>query len=293
MKINRQILADFLELSKIRMVPMVLITATYGYFLGGQDFSDPVRYLCVLLAFSLVSIGSATLNNYLEREVDAKMHRTCQRVLPTGRVSAFAALIYGISMVLSGVFLLVWRVNLLTGFLMLIASFLYVLVYTPMKRWTTWNTFVGAIPGAIPPLAGWTAATGQIDLGGILLFLILFTWQHPHFYAIAFMHREDYSRGGFKMLPVVDETGKRTFRQIIVYLLLLLLVSLLPSAIGMTGRFYLYGTAIAGLYFLIAGVNLCIKNDLPMQRRLFFASLIYLPSLLLLMVADFGLRYFY
>lgn len=283
-----KLVQNFLELSKIRMVPMVLVTAAYGYFLGnrGQFFYSDLFWL--FLGMALVSAGSAALNNYQEKDYDALMPRTQNRVLPQGQILPSTALIYGVSSVITGVFILVWQVNLLTGFLLLLASFLYVLVYTPMKRWSTWNTFVGAIPGAIPPLAGWAAATGSIGLGGIVLFAILFTWQHPHFFAIALMYREDYQAGGFKMLPVVDEKGLRTSRQILVYSVLMILVSLLPTALGLTGPVYFVGALLAGLGFLFFGLWLVRNYDYGHAKKLFHSSLVYLPLIFVLILFDLG-----
>ncbi len=279
---------DFLELSKIRMVPMVLITTLYGYFLAGGA-ADLVNLVSLLVAISLVSAGSAALNNYLEKDYDARMERTKNRALPTGRMTSMTALIFGVSMVLAGVFFLLAKINLLTAFVMLLASFLYVMVYTPMKRWSWFNTFVGAIPGALPPVAGWTAATGEMGWGAVVLFLILFTWQHPHFFAIAVMHKDDYERAGFKMLSVVDVTGVKTKRQVAVYMILLFLVSLLPTALGITGKFYLVGAVLLGLYFGFSSLKFILDKNLVRARKLFFDSLIYLPGLLAVMVVDYFL----
>lgn len=278
-----------LELSKARMVPMVLVTAGYGFFLSGQALSSLSLLIWTVLGLSLVSAGSAALNNYLERDTDGLMVRTKNRVLPRGMMTPLFALIYGITSVLAGVFITVFRVNLLSGFLLLLAAFLYVLVYTPMKRWSWWNTFVGAIPGAIPPMVGWTAATGELGLGAWILFFILFTWQHPHFYAIAVMYEDDYRRGGFKMLPVIDAGYKRTVRHVIVYSILLLLVSILPFVTGMSGNFYLVGAILSGVLFLACGILFSFSKTLLSARHLFRASLIYLPILLLLFAIDFGL----
>lgn len=278
----------FLELSKIRMIPMVLITVTYGFFLSGVGSSDVSNLLNTLIGIALVAAGSSALNNYLEKDTDARMVRTRGRVLPSGKVSPLSALIFGVMSVLAGVFLLIIQVNLLTAFLLLLASFLYVLVYTPMKRWSWWNTFVGAVPGAIPPLAGWAAATGEIGPGAWILFFILFTWQHPHFYAIAIMHARDYKRANLKMLPVIEKDRRWTYRQIVVYSILLILVSLLPTTIGLTGSVYLVGALLLGIFMFLAGIRLCLEKTDLQARRLFRASLVYLPVLLVLLMVDFG-----
>ena len=182
--------------------------------------------------------------------------------------------------------LLVVRVNLLSGFLVLLAAFLYVLVYTPLKRLTWFNTSVGAIPGAIPPMVGWAAATGSLDAGAWVLFAILFLWQHPHFYAIAWMFKDDYQRGGFKMLPPHDPSGTRTFRHVMVHCVLLTAVSMLPTVLGLTGVVYVCGVLVIGLAFAAAGLVLARSGAMTDARRLLRASVIYLPVWLLLTVVD-------
>ena len=180
-------------------------------------------------------------------------------------------------------------VNLLTAFLVLLAAFLYVIVYTPMKRMTAFNTNIGAIPGAIPPMCGWAAATGHLDAGGWILFAILFAWQHPHFYAIAWMFKDDYRNAGFKMLPVVEPSGTTTFRLTLLFSAVLLGVSLLPGAIGMTGRVYFTGALLMGLGLFAIGVLLARTKTFVDARRLLRASVVYLPLLLLLIIVDAGL----
>jgi protoheme IX farnesyltransferase len=282
-------LRAYVELTKPRILSMVLVTTTIGYFLAAKGV-HPLSTLCLtLFGVGCATGGSAALNNYLEREVDAKMERTRQRALPAGVIQPSNALAYGISLVLLGLFTLVWVVNLLTGFLVLLAAFLYVLVYTPMKRLTCLNTTFGAIPGAIPPMCGWAAATGRLDPGAWVLFLILFTWQHPHFFAIAWMFKDDYRNAGFKVLPVVEPTGVSTFRQTILFSALLLGVSVLPTVIGMTGRVYCVGALVMGLALLVVGVLFTRSKSFLDARRLLKASVIYLPLLLLLIIVDAGL----
>jgi heme o synthase len=220
--------------------------------------------------------------------VDGKMVRTRDRALPSGLVLPSSALAYGIALVLVGLFVLVLAINLLTGFLVLLAAFLYVLVYTPMKRLTWLNTTFGAIPGAIPPLCGWAAAAGRLDPGAWVLFLILFSWQHPHFYSIAWMFRDDYRNAGFKMLPVVDPSGTSTFRQTIFFAILLIGVSVLPTLIGMTGKVYCTGALLMGLALLAVGALLARTKSFLDARRLLRASVVYLPLLLILIIVDAG-----
>jgi len=226
------------------------------------------------------------LNNYIERHSDAKMTRTRGRALPSEFIEATRALASGVGLVLVGVLLLAMAVNLLTGFLVLLAAFLYVLVYTPLKKITWLNTTLGAVPGAIPPMAGWAAATGRMDAGAWVLFAILFAWQHPHFFAIAWMFRDDYRAAGFKMLPVVDPSGRRTFRQTLSFSVLLIGVSLLPNVIGMAGRFYFYGALLIGLGMLAAAARFAFRHGAGDARRLLKASVLYLPLLLLFIVLD-------
>ncbi len=277
------------ELAKPRILSMVLVTTTLGYFLGARRV-DSVLHLCLtLLGVGCATGGSAMLNNYLERDLDAKMIRTRGRALPAGLVEPHRALTLGVGLVLFGVLLLAWKVNLLTGFLVLLAGFLYVLVYTPLKRITWLNTSFGAIPGAIPPMAGWVAATDRLDPGAWVLFAILFAWQHPHFYAIAWIFREDYRAAGFKMLPVVEPSGKRMFRQTIGFSILLLAVSLLPTVVGVTGKSYFCGALLGGVFILLVAIRFARERELADARRLLKATILYLPALLLLIMLDASL----
>ncbi|MGD1018119.1 MAG: heme o synthase [Verrucomicrobiia bacterium] len=278
----------YVELAKPRILSMVLVTTTIGFFLGAKGIHPLPTLLLTLLGVGCATGGSAALNNYLERDVDGKMERTRQRALPSGTIQPSNALAFGISLVLIGLVALIWAVNLLTAFLVLLASFLYVLVYTPMKRLTWLNTTFGAIPGAIPPMCGWAAATGRLDPGAWVLFLILFAWQHPHFYAIAWMFRDDYRNAGFKMLPVVDPSGASTFRQTILFAVLLIGVSVLPTVIGMTGRVYCVGALVMGVALLLVGALFTHTRSFLDARRLLKASVVYLPLLLLLIIVDAG-----
>lgn len=279
---------SYLQMTKPGIVRMVLITATIGYVLGGGGVKSWLELLLMLVGTGLSASGSAVLNNYLERDTDSRMYRTRGRALPSGEVDAAHALSFGVLLTLSGVCLLVWKTNLLTGFIVLLTAFLYVLVYTPLKRVTWLNTTFGAIPGALPPVSGWAAATGDVELGSMVLFLILFAWQHPHFYAIAWMHREDYARAGFKMLPVVEPDGCRMFRHSVLYSVLLMMVSLLPVYMGMTGPIYLVGALVVGSMFLFSGIVAARSKSLADARKMLQASVIYLPVLLTLIVVDFN-----
>lgn len=280
--------AAYLELTKPRILTLVLVTTALGFFLGGRGVHSLSLFFYTLLGTACVVGGSAVLNHYLERDVDCAMERTRNRPLPAGIVKPSTAMSYGLCLVLGGVAILLLAVNLLTAFLALLSAFLYVVVYTPMKRLTWLNTSFGAIPGALPPVGGWTAATGELELGAWALFLILFAWQHPHFYAIAWIFREDYQRGGFKMLPVVEPEGRRTCRHIIAFSVLLIGVSTLPAILGLTGKVYLCGAVLMGLGFLSAGISLTLSRSEVHARRLLRASVVYLPLLFLLCAVDVG-----
>ncbi len=279
-------IAPYFELTKPRIVTMVLVTTALGFFVGGHGIDNPLVLVMTLLGTALSAGGSGVLNHYLERDVDALMRRTRDRPLPTGQVTPAAALVLGFVLILAGQVVLVLTVNLLTAWLALLTAFLYVFIYTPLKR-TTWrNTSMGSIPGALPPVGGWVAATGHLDTGAWVLFAILFAWQHPHFYAIAWIFREDYRRGGFKMLPVLEEDGGRTCRHILVFCVLLIAASILPTLMGTSGTLYLVGALVLGAGMLASGVSLTLTRSTLDARRLLRASVIYLPLLLILTVID-------
>lgn len=286
----RERLDPYLQLCKPRIVSMVVVVTALGYLLaGGNPFSSIILLLGTVLGTVMTGAGSSVLNQYLERDSDALMDRTSKRPLPQGVVTPEAALYFGIFLCLAGIGTLLFFVNLLTAFLGLLTAFLYVLVYTPLKKITWMNTLVGAIPGALPPVGGWTAVTGSIDAGAIALFLILFIWQMPHFYAIAWMYKDDYAKGGFKMLPVVDPSNRQTFFQIILFCHILILVSLLPTWLGLTGSLYLFAAVIAGGYFLVKGVDFVCNTTRISARGVVIASLLYLPALLIAATLDANL----
>lgn len=286
----RERLDPYLQLCKPRIVSMVVVVTVLGFLLaGGNPFTDLVLFFGTVIGTVMTGAGSSVLNQYLERDSDALMDRTAKRPLPMGVVTPDAALYFGIFLCLAGIGILLFFANLLTAFLGLLTAFLYVLVYTPLKKMTWMNTLVGAIPGALPPVGGWTAVTGEVDPGAIALFLILFIWQLPHFYAIAWMYKEDYAKGGFKMLPVVDPTNKQTFFQIILFCHVLILVSLLPTWLGLTGPLYLVSAVAAGGYFLVKGVEFVCNATRLSARGVVIASLIYLPALLVAATLDVNL----
>jgi len=282
----RQQLSAYWELTKPRITALVLITTAFGFFMGGMGIHSYSLFIATLLGTALVVSGSAVLNHYLERDVDLLMKRTRRRPLPSGLIRAEHAMSYGFVLVLTGVMVLLVSAGLLTSFLALLSAFLYVVVYTPLKRMTWLNTSLGAIPGALPPVGGWAAATGELDWGAWALFAILFAWQHPHFYSIAWIFREDYRRGGFKMLPVMEEDGQRTVRHIIGFSVMLIGVSTLPTFLGLAGQLYLGGAILLGAGMLAVGMGLALSRSNLNARRLLRASIVYLPLLLALSVVD-------
>jgi protoheme IX farnesyltransferase len=279
-------LSGLITLSKPRILVMVVLMTAAGYFLGAQTIEPVWTFLMTLVGTAISSAGAAALNNYLERDCDLEMNRTKMRPIPQGIVSPGEALTFGWVAALLGVAVLTWQVNLLTGFLSLLTTFLYVVVYTPLKRITWWNTVVGAVPGALPPMGGWAAATGELGLGAWIVFLILFVWQHPHFYAIAWMYREDYERGGFKMLPVVYPDGIRTFRQIIGFSIVLIPVSLLPYLYEMAGQIYAIGMLVLSVGMLAIAIKAWRSHTVSDARALLQASVIYLPLFFALILCD-------
>jgi protoheme IX farnesyltransferase len=282
-------LNDFYELTKPRMNFMVLITTMVGYYMAsGTTVDHPSwrRVLNTLIGTALTAAASGVLNQVIERDYDKLMPRTKNRPLPAGRVTRLEAAIYGIVLGITGVTYLTLLVNALTALLGLITIVGYLFVYTPMKRWSTLNTVIGAIPGAIPPVMGWTAAHNALTPQAAILFCILFFWQMPHFLAIAIMYRRDYAAGGFKMLPVIDEDLAITSRQIIMYGVALIPVTLMPTLIGMTGPIYFVIAVVLGLGFLCFGLSCAATRNRSDARKLFFASIIYLPLLLTAMMMD-------
>ncbi len=276
-----QTLAPFLELTKPRVTSMVLLTTAAGYYLGSAGGVSVVGLVCVLLGTGLLAGGTAVLNQFMERDADRLMRRTAQRPLPSGKVSAQQALHFGMLMVSLGTIFLLATTNLTTAFLGWLTSVIYLLVYTPMKTRSPWCTLVGAVPGAIPPVMGWTAAHGALTVEAVVLFGILFCWQFPHFLAIAWVYREDYERGGFLMLPRGHRRGTWTGLAILLFSLLLLPVSLAPYWVGLDGLAYLIASVVLGVGFLWFSLNVARLQTRFSARRLLQSSVAYLPFLLL------------
>lgn len=286
---------DYLELMKPELTGLSVLTALCGFFLASKEF-DPTLFLWTGLGTLLVGGGAGALNQFIERRFDALMRRTERRPLAAGRLTSFNVLIFGIFLSLVGTSVLLVLTNFLTASLSVATLFTYLFVYTPLKRRTPWSTLIGGIPGALPPVMGWTAAANTIEPGTLILFGILFLWQIPHFLSLAWLYRKDYARAGYRVLSVLDNNGKRTSRFIVISLFCLAALSVVSSFSGLTGTMYLTGSLLLGILFLIFGIlfqRSTGENNPASQvrmnyysRQLFFASLVYLPALLFLMTVD-------
>jgi len=278
--------ADWVELTKPRITLLVTLTTAAGFALASERPLDLPKFAATLVGTALVAAGSAAWNQYVERETDQLMRRTASRPLPGGRMIAEHALAFGGLLSVSGLALLWLLVNPLTAAIGLGTLLAYICVYTPMKRKSSLATLIGAIPGAAPPVMGWTGASGELDLGGWLLFAILFLWQLPHFLSIAWLYRDDYRRAGMPLLTVNDPDGRRTGRQAVLYALTLVPVSILPSAVGITGAVHLAGALFFGLAFLASAVLFAREQSVPTARRLLLTSVCYLPAVFSVAVFD-------
>ena len=289
MPLSRTRAADYLELAKPRVAVLVLFTVAAGAALAARGLPDPLTLIHTLFGTALVVAGASALNQWLERHSDALMRRTENRPLPAGRLQAAEVLVIGLVLSVGGTVYLAIALPRPLAALVAAAAFVsYVFLYTPLKRKTTLNTLVGAVPGALPPVIGWTAVTGSVGQEVMALFTTLYLWQVPHFLAIAWIYREDYVCAGLRMLPVVDHRGAMTGRQMVLYCLTLIPVSLTPAALGLAGPFYLVGALLLGLMFLGSAVGFIRSRSVPQARRVLRASLIYLPALLALLLADGG-----
>jgi protoheme IX farnesyltransferase len=291
----RSRVADFISLTKPELTFLSVLTALCGFYLASETF-DLLGFFWVGLGTLFLGGGAGALNQYIERKYDGMMKRTERRPLPSGRMRASTALRFGLSLSFAGLAILFTLSNAMTGLLGVLTISSYLMLYTPLKRISPVSTIVGGIPGALPPLIGWCAASGTISEGGWILFLILFFWQMPHFFSLAWLYRKDYARAGYKMLTVLDPEGRRTSFHIIVHSVLLLAASILMSVVGLTGDMYAIGAMILGVSFV--GFSILFRrftgNPAPVaiaksnqySRYLFFASLLYLPALMFLMTVD-------
>lgn len=276
----------YVVLTKPDVTFLVVITTLAGFYLGS---SGPIEWsvlLSTVCATMLVAGGTAALNQYIERDLDAVMRRTARRPLPTGQLRPRDALIFGVLTIVAGAAWLAFAANFLAALVALATTVLYLGVYTPLKKMTPLSTAVGAIPGALPPLIGWAAAHGSLSVGGWILFGILFFWQFPHFMAIAWMYREDYARAGIRMLPVVERTGDSTFRQIVCTSAILVWVSALPSVVGMAGIAYFFLALVLGMVLLQVGLWANRSRTNTRAKWLMHATVAHIPLLLICLVLD-------
>ena len=287
---------DYIELIKLRVTTLVVMTAWCGYYFGAaqsgvSSFSWGLFH--ALAGIGLIAAGAAALNEVIESHVDGRMRRTAQRPLPTGRMSRQHAAIAGLAMTAGGALYLGFALNALTGWLALATSAVYLGAYTPLKKVHPICTFVGAFPGAMPGVLGWTAARGRLEWGALVMFAIVFFWQFPHFFSIAWLYREDYAAGAIRMLPVVEQDGRSTARQIVAYSVGLIAVSLLPTLFGMAGRISFAAALTMGLALLYVGVRLASLRapitaavSKRRARQLLQATVLYLPLLFIVMMLD-------
>ena len=293
MKLNKPPAISFsskiAELSKLNILSLVLVATFLGFYLGSNGEIEYSKLFLTLIGTAFTAAGSGSLNHYLERDADKKMDRTRNRPLPSGTLTPLFAVLYGMALVVIGSIMLAYFVNLLTGFLSLLTSFLYIVVYTPLKKITWLNTSIGSIPGAIPIIGGWTAASNNISPMALVLFGIMYLWQHPHFYAIAWLCKNDYAKANFKMLPVIEKSGSRTMRQIFWHLLLMIPLSFLPVIQGNLGIIYLVGVTIITFIFFLSALPLAKDRSNKSALLLLKASVLYLPVLLFIIIIDKGL----
>jgi protoheme IX farnesyltransferase len=284
--IERGHTSDYLALAKPRLNVLVVASAMAGYAMAGGETSEAVPLLATMVGTGLVAGGASAFNQVIERRRDGLMRRTRLRPLPDGRLQPREAVAFAVVISLAG-FAVLWAgANLLSGLIALATLVIYAAIYTPSKRVTSFSTVIGAIPGALPPMIGWAAVRDSLSQGAWVLFGIVFLWQLPHFLAIAWMYREDYARAGYPMLPVIDPDGRSTARQAVFYAAALLPLSLAPTLIGMAGTRYFAGTFVLTLLFLAAAARFGQTREAADARRLFFGSILYLPLVWILMIAD-------
>jgi heme o synthase len=283
-KPQSRVLSDFAELVKARLTLLVLLTTAVGYYLGASSPIDYTPFFHVVFGTALAAAGAAALNQWWEHRLDALMLRTRMRPIPAGRMRPRDALIIGNILAIAGLAYLANACSGLTTFLAALTIAIYIFGYTPLKRFSTTNTLVGAVPGAIPPMIGWAAARGHLEAGAWSLFAIMFVWQIPHFFAIAWMYRDDYDRAGFRMLSSGDETGARSASQSVLFCMLLLIITGVPAYLGLTTSLYLPVSLALGAWFTAVAMHFHKKRSAPAARSLFLTSIVYLALLLLLLV---------
>jgi heme o synthase len=286
--ISRRRAADFLTLTKPRIIAMVVFASAAAFYLASAGRMDYILLIHALVGTALSSGGSLALNQAAEEDLDALMERTRLRPLPARRLHRFDALAFGVTLFVVGVIYLVLLVNPLTAFLSALTGSTYLLIYTPLKRTSSWNSVVGAIPGAMPPVIGWAAAADNVPVEGWILFSILFIWQIPHALAIGILYRDDFKAAGVRLLPVDEPDGKKTGFHVVNYCVALIPIAMVPTLIGMAGTVYFFSSLLLGLMYLASGIQLARKRTVDSARHLFWVSLLYLPLVYLIMVLDHG-----
>ena len=279
-------ISAFAELTKPRIAFMLVLSAAAGFYMGSDSSFDTVLFMNAMVGIGLLAFGVATLNQYIERNSDAFMERTAGRPLPTGKVNPAEALVFGIAQCVVAELYLYFLVNPITALLGITVIVGYVLMYTPLKPVTSASTAIGAIPGAMPPLMGWTSAANEITLGAWILFVFLFLWQFPHFFAIAWMYKDQYANAGIKMLPVVDPDGRITARQIVMFSIMTVAVSVAPFFFGLTGWVFPIVTGLLGGWFIWHSIRAARAKSPELARKLLMVTVIYLPLVFLIMVLD-------
>jgi len=286
---------EYIELTKPRITWLILMSTGIGYFFGLRGAANWLEFLKhiqllpllqTMFGTGLLASGTAALNQWYEREADRHMRRTALRPLPSGKMTPAHALAFGVALSIAGFFDLWLGVNLLAAAIGAFTLASYLFLYTPLKQRTWWSTTVGAVPGAMPPIIGYAAAAGALTRESWVLFAILFLWQFPHFYSIAWMYKDDYARAGIRMLPVVEPDCRSTARQIVLYGIALIPVSLIPGLLGMSGRIYLIGALLLGLWFLYSGVRVALERTILRARSVLLTSVLYLPLIYGLMLLD-------
>ena len=279
-------LGAFFELTKPRITFLILVSTALGFYLGSQGKINSNQFALTIIGTFLLAGGAGAINHFVEKDLDKLMDRTQSRPIPAGIISGKNALFFGVSITIIGFIILAALVNHLTAILGLITVLLYIFIYTPLKKITWLNTTIGAIPGAMPALGGWAASANALDPNAWILFSILFLWQHPHFYAIALMCKEDYKKAGFQMLPVIEKESNRTNRQILWHAFLLIPVSLFFVVTGILGEIYFWGASALGFGYLISGIPLLKETTVDNAKLLLKTSVIYLPGLLIVIFID-------
>ena len=279
-------LGAFFELTKPRITFLILVSTALGFYLGSQGKINSNQFAFTMVGTFLLAGGAGAINHFVEKDLDKLMDRTQSRPIPAGIISGKNALFFGVSITIIGFIILAALVNHLTAILGLITVLLYIFIYTPLKKITWLNTTVGAIPGAMPALGGWAASANELNPNAWILFSILFLWQHPHFYAIALMCKDDYKKAGFQMLPVIENESNRTNRQILWHAFLLIPVSLFFVVTGILGEIYFWGASALGFGYLISGIPLLRDTTVDNAKLLLKTSVIYLPALLIIIFID-------